>query len=196
MSEQEEIWKDIKGFEERYQVSNLGRVKSLRRKCMTTNNGYKIVPERILSLSTTHNGYKFVSLRIGRNSKSVRINRAVAIAFIPNPDNKPEVNHIDGNKTNNHLSNLEWSTKSENCRHAYKTGLHKGAWKGKFGKDNKASLKVKQIDIKSGDVIKTFDSINMASDATNIDRTCISRVCRGSRGSKSAGGYKWELVNE
>ena len=106
-----EIWKST-GFDG-YEVSNLGRVRRL----------HKTIPPRIRKLTTDTHGYLHVNLWHGGKSKHFSIHRLVAIAFIPNPENKPEVNHIDGNKLNNRVSNLEWVTSSENQRHAFDMGL-------------------------------------------------------------------------
>lgn len=104
-----EIWKDIKGYEGLYQVSNLGRVKSLER-IVNFGNQQRIVKEKILSPRDNGNGYKTVCLQ----SKYFYIHRLVAQTFIPNPDNKPQVDHIDTNKSNNCVDNLRWATHSEN----------------------------------------------------------------------------------
>ena len=110
-----EIWKDIPGYEGRYQVSNEGRVKSFARKEPT------IMSQKI------DRGYARVGLRhkSSREQTHYAIHRLVAEAFIPNPGNKPVVNHLDGCKTNNYATNLEWATLSENDVHAYKHGLRK-----------------------------------------------------------------------
>lgn len=108
-----ELWKTIEGYPD-YRISDRGRVISLKGD----------IP-RFLNPATDTHGYLKVSL--SENSKcdhNCRIHKLVAAAFIPNPENKPEINHIDGNKTNNHVSNLEWVTRSENSRHAFKTGLN------------------------------------------------------------------------
>jgi hypothetical protein len=102
-----EIWKKIEGFEN-YSVSNEGRVKN---------------DKIFLKLSYNKRGYSQVVLWNKNKNKIQTIHRLVAQAFIPNPDNKPEVNHIDYNKTNNHVSNLEWATKKENEDHALQNGL-------------------------------------------------------------------------
>lgn len=120
----EEIWKDIEGYEGKYQVSNLGRVKSLKRKCNVLN-GYRTVNEKILNLNKNRYGYVTVNLSKNNKNKICTIHRLVATAFIPNPENKPQVNHIDGNKTNNIVENLEWVSKEENMQHAVNTGLLK-----------------------------------------------------------------------
>lgn len=106
-----EIWKDIKGYEGKYQVSNLGNVKSLER--FDKYNRY--VKEKILIPRKHTGGY----LRVGLSRKDFYIHRLVAEAFIPNLKNKKYINHIDGDKTNNNINNLEWCTANENMQHAY-----------------------------------------------------------------------------
>ena len=117
-----EVWKDINGYEGYYQVSNLGRIKSLDR--MTNNQyGEYFMKGRILKNSTIKDkGYCRVSLNNGNGKISKRVHRLVAEAFILNPKNKPEVNHKDGNKLNNCVSNLEWCTNKENIEHSIRTG--------------------------------------------------------------------------
>lgn len=117
----DEIWKDIPGYEEKYQVSNLGRVKTLKHK-YKQHRGIRIVNEKILKPSLANNGYYRVSL--GRNNQKL-IHRLVAKAFIPNPKNKRTINHKDGNKLNNNIKNLEWNTHQENNLHAFKNNLIK-----------------------------------------------------------------------
>jgi hypothetical protein len=118
----EEIWKEIKGYEGLYQVSNLGRVKSLSKVKELYNGGLYNTKDKILTPRIS-NGYISVSLHKHNKGITKLIHRLVAEAFIPNPEGKPQVNHIDGNKTNNILSNLEWNTRSENIQHAFNTSL-------------------------------------------------------------------------
>lgn len=127
-----EIWKDIdfiNGFEGLYQVSNLGKVKSLGRiviypnSCYNKKNEGVYRPEKILKHKTK--GYAGVTLSNGKTKVYPNIHRLVAQAFVPNPNNKPCVNHIDGNKQNNCVTNLEWVNWDENIKHAYTTGLAK-----------------------------------------------------------------------
>lgn len=123
-----EIWKDIRNFRDGYQISNLGRVKSLER-VITRKNGVKqTIRERVLKTHVSKTGYEFAVIQNGAKSKHFAVHRLVSLAFIPNPKEKRFVNHLDGVKTNNNVQNLEWCTKSENERHAFKTGLksHKG----------------------------------------------------------------------
>lgn len=115
-----EEWKDVQFYEGRYQVSNLGRIKSLVNK------------ERILIPQRNAQGYLHVSLCKNGKRNNHMISRLVMRHFIPNPESKPCVNHIDGNKNNNTLKNLEWCTYSENIKHAYRNGL-----RGKYGYKSK-----------------------------------------------------------
>lgn len=109
-----EKWKDIKGYEGRYTVSDLGRVKSF---VVEKNSG------RLLSAGKDQNGYMRVSLSNGKKSKTHKVHRLVLMAFIDNAENKPQVNHINGVKDDNKLSNLEWNTVSENMKHASDNNL-------------------------------------------------------------------------
>jgi hypothetical protein len=173
----EEIWLPVVGYEGYYEVSNLGRVRSLRK---TLKNNIR-------------NGYCQVGLFINGNRKIVYVHRLVAEVFIINPDNKPEVNHKDGIKTNNNVFNLEWATFKENNQHAFKTGLNKGTWTGKFGIENSSSKPVIQLD-KVGNVLNKFGSMMEANRKTDIIYQNISKCCLGER--KSAGGYIWKFDEE
>ena len=106
-----EVWKDVKNYEGLYQISNLGNVKRI-------SSGKRLKPYN-------RKGYIRVALSKDDTTKHIDIHRLVAQAFIPNPENKPEVNHIDGDKSNNEVSNLEWCTRKENMNHAKNTGLWK-----------------------------------------------------------------------
>lgn len=111
-----EIWKDIRDYEGIYKISNLGNIKSLPR---------EHVKGKLLNPARNNRGYLRVALSVKGRVRYDSVHRLVAETFIPNPKNLPEVNHIDGNKLNNKVENLEWTTKSQNQIHAYKTGLRK-----------------------------------------------------------------------
>lgn len=114
-----EIWKEIEGYEGFYEVSNLGNVRSLDRMVFNPKSGMTLRKGVSLKYSKNHKGYKYVGLtRDGKRSGLKFIHRLVAKAFIDNPENKPQVNHIDGNKVNNCANNLEWMTDGENQKHA------------------------------------------------------------------------------
>lgn len=119
-----EIWKNlkyVKGYEKysQYEISSYGRIRSLD---VTYPNGKRKIG-KIKKIRLNEKGYCVTTLSLNNKSKTVRIHRLVALAFIPNPENKPEVNHKDGNKENNHVDNLEWVTRKENMKHAYENRL-------------------------------------------------------------------------
>lgn len=123
----QEIWKPIAGFEGIYDISNLGRVKSLARLRRAKGNAFAPVRERIRVPAIQREGYVCAFLcREGKSAKFY-IHRLVATAFLDNPENLPQVNHIDGNKQNNRIDNLEWTTASQNCRHAIDESLYQSA---------------------------------------------------------------------
>lgn len=179
-----ELWIDIPGYKGLYQVSNLGRVKSLDRKVTQkhysgiiahhTYKGKLLIPHK------QNTGYYFANLKKDGQTKKEYIHRLVAISFIDNPNNYTYINHIDGNKTNNNVNNLEWCTQSYNIKYAYDNGT----------KTPPNMKKVKQI--KNGQAIKIYNSLTEAGRETNICWTNISKCCRKLR--KQAGGYQWEYT--
>jgi hypothetical protein len=117
-----EIWKDIKGYEDSYQISNMGRVKSKERQ-VKFGTGSKVIKLQLMKQTINKYGYNDIMFsRIGKK-KNISIHRLVALAFIPNPENKSQINHKDGNKLNNGVSNLEWNSPAENVRHSIINGL-------------------------------------------------------------------------
>lgn len=180
-----EIWKDIQGYEGRYKISNTGKVKSIQRQ-VSNGTGLVTLPTRILKQGTSHKGYPIAYLSKNAKSKTVRIHRLVAKAFIPNPDNKPQINHIDGDKTNNNVSNLEWVTNSENQLHAYEMGLNYVT--GRAGKPKRPVI---QIDIETGERVKEYPSIAEAARTIGVASSSnIGQCCRGEK--KTIAGYRWK----
>lgn len=121
-----ELWENIHGYEGVYMVSNMGRVKSLARYRKAKRNGLAPVKEKILAPILTMKGYHQVTMPSpDRPKRVIFIHRLVAEAFIPNPENKPEPNHINSIRSDNRVENLEWTTKSENKRHSVMAGISK-----------------------------------------------------------------------
>ena len=166
----------MNNINEDYNVSRAGEVSSFKRDKVSGN---------IIVTNTDKYGYKKLGLYIDGVQKNYFIHRLVAQAFIPNPDNKPCVNHIDGDKLNNHVDNLEWMTHLENMQHGFKTGLFDVGMKAAAKARSKA---VNQLDLQ-GDLIKEFPSAVEAERQLKIYQSNISKVCLGTR--KTAGKYKW-----
>ena len=193
-----EVWKDIEGYEGKYQVSNLGRVKSLR----DSHGKYR---ELIMTGRNESHGYLKVSLYKNGKAKGIKIHRLVAITFIPNPKNKTDINHINGIKSDNRVENLEWCTKGENLKHAYDIGLKKkpiGADNPNYGiKFSEERIKKmtrnrtyhygenherakKVICINTGEV---FNSMIDAVNKYNLSYTTLVNCCKGRK--KSCGKH-------
>lgn len=112
-------WLPVSGYEGHYEVGSSGDVRSVPRVVVYKNGKRFTYPSKVLRPATTKDGYRRVSLSVGDKSRSFLVHRLVALAFIPNPDGKPEVNHKRGAVAGDAVHNLEWVTPSENCRHAY-----------------------------------------------------------------------------
>jgi len=158
MENQIEIWKTIEGYEGLYEISNLGNLKRVK------NTHYN-------KSSLDDDGYLHIGLCKNCKSKNFFIHRLVALAFIPNPENKPQVNHKNGIKTDNRVENLEWCTLSENRQHAYKTGLQKGAVGTKAGSSKLTEKQV--LEIREIGKTKTLLEIAMIY---NVSFQTISRI--------------------
>lgn len=188
----QEIWKDIENYEGCYQVSNLGRVRSLTRK-VDTFNGVRTTKGRILKPTLTDMGYLTICLKQHQKSKTFFIHRLVAKAFIPNPNNYPIINHKDSVPTNNNVENLEWCTQSHNVKESYRVGNAKptkGCFKkGMIPHNRKA---VKQYDL-DGNFIATYKSIRFASESTNTNPVCIGNCCKGTQ--ETSNGFKWRYAD-
>ena len=185
MIEIKEEWKDIKNYEGLYQVSNLGRVKSLERKKKSPlkNQKYAILKEKILKQSKDAEGYPIVGLTKNGKRKTNLVHRLVAETFLP------IINHIDGNKENNNIANLEFCNQSHNIKEAFRLGLQKAT----KGKESTSSKKVRQYDLK-GNFIREWDCTMDIQRELKYANQNISACCR--KESKSAYGYVWRYVNE
>lgn len=182
-----EIWKNIDGFENLYKISTYGRIKSLGNG-KSTNSTTK--QERILKTNYSSTGYEKAKLFKNGKRHYFSIHRLVALNFLSNDLNKKEVNHKDGNKQNNNVSNLEWVTASENQLHAFKHGLQKS----KMGKDHIQSKSIKQLDL-NGNLIRTFESINQVKRELGFNSYGIIKCCKKEKRYRTAYKYKWEYVN-
>lgn len=180
----QEIWKDIPGYEGLYQASNLGRIRSLDaiiyRSASRTRNGYYAKKRgKILHLCNGVQGYLVVNL--GQRHKNKRVHRLVALTFIPNPGNKPMINHIDGNVKNNNINNLEWCTNQENQIHAVKV-LHRS--QGEHQNKPVKCIETGEIFINSQRAARgnkvTASNIRMCASPKYPRQTCM--------------GYHWEFV--
>lgn len=136
--DQEEIWKEVAGLEGYYEVSTRGRIRSVARSVLCSDGRTLTYEQTVLKPATTQQ-YRRVYLSRDGWHKTFQVHRLVAIAFIPNPLNKPDVNHINGLSGGDGVDNLEWVTPSENVRHAYATLGRSASGKGKFGAENKNS---------------------------------------------------------
>ena len=164
----EEIWKDIKGYEGKYQVSNLGRVKSLNYRGNTNK-------EVIMANTQNKNGYFKIGLSKNNKKKNYTIHKLVAEAFIPNPNNLKEINHKDEDKSNNKVDNLEWCNHKENCNYGTRISRCSEKQKGKhLGKNNPNSKKVRCIT--TGEI---FSTMKEAADKYNMKYLGISNCCTG-----------------
>lgn len=174
------MWKPIK-FNPNYEINEFGEIRSIPR------NG-TIKDYRILAQHIDKYGYPIVGLRQDGKKKTYAVHRLVAQHFLPEkPTPKHQINHIDGNKLNNHYSNLEWVTNSENQLHAIRLGLRKEC-------TNRHP--VKQIDPKTNQVVAVYKSLREAEQKTGITWTHISAVVRKVPHKHTAGGYKWETFND
>lgn len=172
----EEIWKDIEGYEGLYQISNLGRIRSLDRVVVTKRNTRTNLKGMLLKSTKDRDGYLQVVLSKQSKLTTVKVHRVVAKHFIDNPENKTQINHLNGVKNDNRVENINWCTNSENNKHAYDTNLKKP--RGKWISLDWNAKKVEQYDLKNN-FICSYDSIAKASNALGISKTSISRCCSG-----------------
>lgn len=177
-------WVDVPGYEESYIISELGDVISKQRTVVAKNGIITLKGAKKIKPAHKKNGYVYITLKNGIVYETKRLHRLVAQAFIPNPNNLEQVNHIDGDKKNNKVSNLEWCSQSQNVQHAYDNGLL-----------NHYKRPVLKIDLTSGDIVGEFESLKDASDSVDAKssdsaRSCIYLCCNEKL--NSAYGYAWK----
>lgn len=180
-----EIWKDIFGYEGIYQVSSLGKVKSLSRKRLVNKktNSYHLMPERIMVIKVDKNGYNHITLCKNGLLKTYWLHRIVLKTFVCNPQNLPQINHKNGNKSDNRVENLEWCTSKHNYHEAVKLGLRNN---GKVRKKYKNSRSIAQID--NGKIVKTYESRVSALRAFGVKTINVGSP-------KRSYGYHWKYLN-
>lgn len=174
-----EEWKDIIGYEGLYKVSNLGRIKSLKREVKRKTGNY-IAKEKILKQMKLKNGYLRVGLYKDKVYKVYFVHRIVALAFLKNPNNHPEVNHIDENKENNMVKNLEWVTREDNVKHGTKIERCK----------LKLSKRVKGTNVTTGEIIEFSSTVEAGKNGFSQSAVCTS--CKNNKVHK---GYIWEYAS-
>jgi len=188
-----ETWRDVKDYEGFYQVSNFGNIRSVRREVASPIRNNKTIHRKgkLISVKPRKTGYCNVCLYKYGFGKFFPVHRLVAIAFIDNTENKPFINHIDANPSNNKIDNLEWCTQSENIKHAFNLGRKKPPsyfCLRQFGKDNPTSVKILQLD-KSGNLVREWDCINDVQRALGFSRPNICKCAKNK--IKTAYGYIW-----
>ena len=188
----EEIWKDIEGYEGIYQVSNLGRVRSLDR-YYTKPHPRNGVPTKyfkrgsIITNHTLRNGYTNVMLKFEGGKKNFMVHRLVAKAFVPGYFEGADVNHKDCNRQNNHADNLEWMTRRDNLM--YNNDKNASAMEQIHRSQRKPIIQMTM----DGEYIREWPSIYAAHLALGLDSKSISGACRQRYGMKTCGGYCWKF---
>jgi hypothetical protein len=180
-------WKDVKGYENLYMVSSCGMVKSLGNGDSTNGNTKNI---RHLKTPIMKSGYVKAKLSKCGVRRHTSVHRLVAEAFIANPENKPQVNHINGIKHDNRVENLEWVTAKENIRHSVRTGLQVTP----KGFQSPCSKQVRQI-AKDGGLIRVWGSIKEIEREAGYNSFGIINCCKKRKKYNTAYGYRWEYVS-
>jgi hypothetical protein len=172
-----EIWRDVVGFEGFYKVSNLGNVKSLDRIVVPTNRDNYLREGKRLTKTIDSFGYERVGFTLNSKTVNKKVHRLVSETFIDNPYNYPHINHIDGNKANNHYSNLEWCTSSQNSIHAFKTGLRVAPiYNREEENNNNSKLSAQQVkEIRSKYISYKYSAKKLALEY-NVSESCITHI--------------------
>lgn len=187
----QEIWKDVPGYEGIYQASNLGNVRSCDRNFVYPSIGKtQFIKGKVLTKFVTNRGYQRVKFSVGSDRKMVSVHRIIAETFIPNPNNYPVVNHIDGDTKNNSVSNLEWCTQSKNIQHAFKNGLSKGL-RGDLSPHKVAVMQYE----KDGTFVKRWSCMVEAARHIGGTKNGIYSACN-LKNCKTYKGYIWKYEGE
>lgn len=189
-----EVWKDVVGYEGLYEISSFGRLKRLKRTTPGKDGVEYNYPESINKGDYDKDGYIRTTMSKNRKKKTKKLHRLVAEAFIPNPNNYPEVNHLDESKDNNHVNNLEWTTTKGNANYGTRNERITNH-PNQIAKINGWKKPVRVTNLKTGD-IETFESATKASERLGLHQTLISRCCRNNRtlGKSKGEEYKVEYV--
>ena len=188
-----EEWRDVFGWEGLYQVSHLGRVKSLSRSIVYKDGRECTYPSKIIKNQKVSTGYRSVMFYGVNGKKQYYVHRLVAETFIPNPKNLGDVNHKDCCKTNNILINLEWCSRSDNIKHAYKNGLICAHMDEAIKKRSRPVIQYAP----SGEIVAEYDSASKAAKASGYNQGQISKYCRGENKKHSTyNGYIWKYKEE
>lgn len=186
----EEEWRDVKGYEGKYMVSNIGRILSKGRS-IRTGTGHRLTKDLVMTNMLSRYGYPTILLSDTSGKKLKTIHRLVASAFIPNPDNKPCVDHINTIKLDNRVGNLRWATHKENVLNTVTRKKKSDTFNSKINAGEWVNKPVNQIDLVSGNIVSSFISIKEAMRVTGIDNTLIGKCAKGI--FRTAGGYGWEF---
>lgn len=177
-----EVWKSIDGYDGYYEVSNLGNIRSVDRCVIASNGAKKYFKGQQLKTWHSHNGYVLCNLKKNGKSKTVRVNRIVAQTFIPNPYNHPVINHINFDKDDNCVDNLEWCSHKYNINYTYNNCM------------SKSQKHVLKLDPYTLQVLDEYISLADAARNNNCYFQNISRCCYNK--DYKCGGYKWRFAND
>ncbi len=183
-----EEWKDVRGFEEYYKISNTGRIiRKERYSKWKDKDAYTYVPEKELKFTHDKDGYLKTAFRVDGKRYYKRVHVLVALTFIDNPKNNPIVNHKNGIKDDNRASNLEWVTFAENVQHSFDV-------LGRKGYNGGTNKPINKIDKITGEIIKRYNSMKEASLDIGVTPPSIAQSIKRENGT--CGGFIWEFCNE